>query len=231
MEWLSARAYGAYRRLVRATPGFLEYFTSATPIREIGELTTSSRPSRRAAGGGIEELRAIPWVFSWNQSRANIPGWYGVGTALSAYLSADEAHLSQLQEMYRGWAFFRSLLDTAQISIGTADMETAGLYASLVGDARLAQRILDVIVQEHRRTEQVLLAVTGQERILDQLPVLRDSILLRNPYVDPMHAIQVDLLRRLRTLDPSASEADRDQLRYAVHQTINGIAAGLQSTG
>jgi phosphoenolpyruvate carboxylase len=231
MDWLAKRALITYRRLVPATPGFLDYFTEATPIREIGELTTSSRPQRRGDGGGFELLRAIPWVFSWNQSRANIPGWYGVGAAFSAYIAADAAHLSKLQAMYRDWAFFRSLVDTAQISVGTADMGTAELYASLVNDVELSRRLFRTIKREYVRTEQALLAVTEQERILDHLPVLRDSILLRNPYVDPMHAIQVELLRRIRATDASTPDAERDQLRYAVQQTINGIAAGLQATG
>ena len=195
-------------------------------------MTTSSRPAHRQGARAIESLRAIPWVFSWNQSRANLPGWFGLGTALSGYAGTDGKRLGTLQEMYRQWGFFRTLVDVAQISVGTADMPTAKLYASLVGDQKLARHVFNAISSEYRRTRSALLEVTGQRRILDHLPVLRASIALRNPYVDPMHAIQVDLLRRIRSPEgPNSSPADREQLRYALHQTINGIAAGLQSTG
>ena len=231
LDGLSERAHRAYRELVYETEGFIDYFMEATPIREIGELRSSSRPARRGGDQGIESLRAIPWVFSWNQSRANLPGWYGVGSAVNEGGEGNGQRLALLREMYRDWPFFRSLIDNAQISVATADMPTAGRYSSLVADQRLAGHILDSIVHEYEQTERALLAITGQQAILDNNPVLGESIRLRNPYVDPMHAIQVHLLRELRARGDDADDADSERLRYAVQHTINGIAAGLQSTG
>jgi phosphoenolpyruvate carboxylase len=232
MGGLSERAYSVYRRLVYETDGFFEYFLQSTPIREIPELNASSRPAQRGRTVTMDSLRAIPWVFSWTQSRANLPGWYGVGTALQGYLEADSSnagHLTLLQDMYANWPFFASLMDNAQISLAIADMPTAKLYAGLVEDQAIRDSILTEISAEHVRAERGVLAITQQAHLLDNLPVLRDSIALRNPYVDPLHAIQVDLLRRLRSSEPASPEAD--QLRYAVHHSINAIAAGLQSTG
>jgi phosphoenolpyruvate carboxylase len=193
MQRLSAVSLRAYRELVNS-PGFLEYFTEATPIREIGELRTTSRPARRASNDGLESLRAIPWVFSWNQSRANLPGWFGVGSALRD-VGEDPDALAMLQRMYRDWPFFHTLVDNVQISVGTADLGTAELYRDLVEDRAVADRIWSRIEHEFNLTERGLLAVSGQKRILDNLPVLRESIDLRNPYVDPMHATQVEQLR------------------------------------
>ena len=229
LEDLSRRAHRVYRKLVYETDDFITYFMEATPIREIGELRSSSRPARRGGVQGIESLRAIPWVFSWNQSRANLPGWYGIGSALEA--PAHDGQLALLREMYQQWGFFRSLIDNAQISVATADIPTAGLYATLVTDVRLAAHVLGTIVLEYERAERALISITGQERILDNNPVLRESIRLRNPYVDPMHAIQVHLLRELRGRNNRADDPETERLRYAVQHTINGIAAGLQSTG
>lgn len=231
MEELSTRAHREYRSLVYETDGFIDYFMDATPIREIGQLRSSSRPAIRSGGdAGIDSLRAIPWVFSWNQSRANLPGWYGVGAGLAEGIE-DPSDLHLLREMYREWPFFASVVDNAQISVGTADMATAKLYASLAADGQPATRILDAIVAEYQQTERAILAVTGQNAILDNNPVLRESIRLRNPYLDPMHAAQVHLLRELRALGKDAHGHEVEKLRYAVEHTINGIAAGLQSTG
>jgi len=232
MDEVSEQAHAAYRTLVAGAEGFLDYFLQSTPIGEISELRTSSRPARRAAGN-VETLRAIPWVFSWTQSRANIPGWYGVGTGLGleTFRNDDPDRLRELQSMYRGWPFFRSLLDNAQISLAIADMRIAALYADLVEDEQVRERILGMILAEYRRTQQGLLAVTGQPELLSNVPVLRDSIALRNPYLDPLHAIQVRLLREMRAAVSREGDSKVDELRYAVQHTISGIAAGLQSTG
>ena len=231
MEKLSARAHAAYRALVYETPRFAEYFLEATPLREIGEMRHSSRPARRAGSEDIGSLRAIPWVFSWAQTRVNVPGWYGLGTALAASIEEGRGELELLQEMYRAWPFFRTLLDNAQISLATSDMTTAAQYAQLVRDRALAERIFPQIVAEYQRSERALLAITAQSALLDYLPVLRESIALRNPYVDPLHAVQVEFLRRLRARPPEGKGGDDERLRYVVHHSINGIAAGLQSTG
>ncbi len=231
MEELSARAYAAYRALVYETPRFVEYFLEATPNREIGEMHHSSRPARRAGGEDIASLRAIPWVFSWAQTRVNVPGWYGVGTALAASIEDGRGGLDLLQEMYGAWPFFRTLLDNAQISMATSDMVTAAQYAQLVRDRALAERIFPQIVAEYKRSERAILTITAQSALLDCLPVLRESIALRNPYVDPLHAVQVEFLRRLRARPPEGNGGNDERLRYVVHHSINGIAAGLQSTG
>ncbi len=232
MDELSQHAHNAYRALVEETPGFLDYFMQSTPIAEISELPTSSRPARRGSGGAeIASLRAIPWVFSWTQSRANLPGWYGVGSALGAYLRSDPEHLAQLRAMYQRWPFFRSLLANAEISLAIADLRTAALYAGLVEDGELRDRVFGLIEREYWETHEALLAVTGQNAILDDVPVLRDSIALRNPYVDPLHAVQVRALRELRSAQAAGRTEDAERLRAIVAHTISGIAAGLQSTG
>jgi phosphoenolpyruvate carboxylase len=232
MAELSERSHRAYRELVYDTPGFVDYFLQSTPIQEISELPTSSRPARRGGGGAeIASLRAIPWVFSWTQSRANLPGWYGVGAALGSYLEGGPRRERQLREMYARWPFFHTLIANAQISVAIADMRIARCYAELVSDRRLRDRISAAIEREYRQTEQALRTVTGQAGILDDVPVLRDSIALRNPYVDPLHAAQVRLLRELREAADAGRESEVERLRYIVAHAISGIAAGLQSTG
>jgi phosphoenolpyruvate carboxylase len=232
MADLADVALHAYRALVVDTPGFVDYFLQSTPIEEISELPTSSRPARRGgAGREIRSLRAIPWVFSWTQSRANLPGWYGVGSALQPQLAGGPERVRLLQEMYQRWPFFHSLIANAAISLAVADMWTAALYADLVEDRELRERVFGAIDAEYQRTQTALLAVTGQRGILDDVPVLRDSIALRNPYVDPLHAIQVRALRELRAARADGREADVERLRSVVAHAINGIAAGMQSTG
>lgn len=233
LDDLSARAYRAYRGLVYDTGGFLDFFLQATPIQEILDLNAGSRPAQRGASLTVKSVRAIPWVFSWTQSRMNLPGWYGVGAALDGYLAESpeerSERLARLQRMYGGWPFFACLIDNAQISLAVADMATAALYAELVADREIGSAILAAVVAEYRRAESTVLEISGQSHLLQNLPVLRDSIALRNPYVDPLHTIQVALLRQLRAA--AADAADTEHLRYAVHHSINAIAAGLQSTG
>ncbi|MSQ23649.1 MAG: phosphoenolpyruvate carboxylase [Chloroflexi bacterium] len=230
MEAVSERAYRAYRTLVYETPRFFEFFTQATPIQEILDLNTGSRPAQRGQTVAMETLRAIPWVFSWTQSRANLPGWFGAGSALGEYIDRGPDNLETLRVMYREWTFFRSLIDNVQISLAIADISTAHLYAALMDDQGLADQILGEITSEYAQAERSVLAVTRQHHLLESIPVLRDSISLRNPYVDPLHAIQVELLRRLRAATAGGGE-EVDLLKYAVHHSINAIAAGLQSTG
>ncbi|MDR7606385.1 MAG: phosphoenolpyruvate carboxylase, partial [Armatimonadota bacterium] len=174
---------------------------------------------------GVEELRAIPWVFSWTQTRANLPGWYGVGSALDGFAREDPHALTELRAMYAGWPFFRSVVDNAQISLGTADLEVTRLYAQLVEEESVRERIYRRIRDEYERTVRMVLEVTGQRELLDNSPVLQRSVRLRNPYVDPMSYLQVRLLRerRARPDDPMVAEL--------VQRTVNGIAAGLQTTG
>jgi phosphoenolpyruvate carboxylase len=243
MDRLSANAHAHYRRLIYEDPEFLRYFEQATPILELGWLNIGSRPPRRTTGSSIEELRAIPWVFSWMQSRYVLPSWYGVGGALEEYIAEDPKRLVQLQEMYRNWPFMSAFLDNLQMTLSKADMHIARHYSSLVDDETLRQRISDEIEQEYERTRSIVLMIVGGKALLYNTPVLQRSIRLRNPYVDPLSYFQVTLLRRLRTLGgplmldevaqqtASDQERERAHLTYAVLLTINGIAAGLRNTG
>ncbi len=243
MEQLSVKAYKRYRKLIYKTPEFLHYFEQATPIAELGWLNIGSRPPRRTNGHSLEELRAIPWVFAWMQSRYVLPSWYGVGAALEDYVAGDTQRLAQLQEMYRLWPFWRAFLDNLQMTLSKADMHIARHYSLLVDDEELRKRISTEIEQEYERTERMVLQITKQQALLDTTPVLQRSIRLRNPYVDPLSYFQVMLLRRLRALggplllnetaqaSASEQEHERSQLTYAVLLTINGIAAGLRNTG
>ncbi|MDR7562892.1 MAG: phosphoenolpyruvate carboxylase, partial [Armatimonadota bacterium] len=181
MEELAEVALRAYRSLVYETPGFARYFFEATPIEEIGRLHMASRPASRRDVRSIEDLRAIPWVFSWTQTRTNLPGWYGLGSALGGFADRSPAHLAELQEMYRDWPFFRSLVDNAQISLGTADLRIARLYAENVTDRRLAEEIFDRIRAEYERSVEVVLRITGQRRLLDNAPTLQRLVALRTP--------------------------------------------------
>ncbi|MCX6020897.1 MAG: phosphoenolpyruvate carboxylase, partial [Chloroflexi bacterium] len=216
-----------YRGLVYETPGFGQYFSEATPIRELGQYRYASRPISRGRPTDIGEVRAIPWGFAWSQSRHNLPGWYGMGTALEELTAA--VGVERLREMYQVWPFFRSLLDNAQISLGSADMDIAPLYAGLVTDPGLRAHVFGGIMEEQHRTVAAILRVTGQNDILDGSPILQRSIRLRNPYIDPMSYIQVELLRRLRQLPDEAPE--RPRILDLILHTINGVAAGLQTTG
>jgi phosphoenolpyruvate carboxylase len=228
MAAMSEIAYRAYRELVYRTPGFITYFQQATPIEELTHLRLGSRPARRTSSPRIEELRAIPWVFSWMQSRHVLPGWYGLGTALRAYADGAPENLERLQEMYREWPFFRAVLNNAQMAWAKADMPIAREYATLVEDQNLGAAIFGAIEAEHRLTREMILRVTGLKEILDNEPVLQRAIRLRNPYVDPLSYLQVALLRRLRR---GELRADEERGLAAVLLSIGGIAAGLKNTG
>ena len=243
MDRLSASAYARYRSLIYENPDFLRFFEQATPILELGWLNIGSRPARRAKGHRIEELRAIPWVFSWMQCRYVLPSWYGVGGALEEYVNEEEGRLEDLQRMYKIWPFLRAFLDNLQMTLSKADMHIAQYYTSLVDDVLLRERLSHAIVEEYERTRDIVLKIVGGKALLDTTPVLQRSIRLRNPYVDPLSYFQVILLRKLRALGgpllldesnlQSASEQDHERARltYAVLLTINGIAAGLRNTG
>jgi phosphoenolpyruvate carboxylase len=227
MDRLASSARRHYRALVYETPEFLTYFEQATPIAEISHLKIGSRPARRGPARGIGDLRAIPWVFSWMQSRHTLPGWYGLGSALREYLDAEPEGLALLQLMYERWPFWSTALDNAQMILAKADMTIARLYADLVPDQALAERIFGQIEAEHERTVALVCQVTRQSALLERMPVLQRSIQQRNPYVDPLSFIQTVLLRRLRTKEG----ADDEELRTGVLESINGIAAGLKNTG
>ena len=248
MDRLAASAYTRYRRFIYDDRAFLRYFEQATPILELDWLNIGSRPARRTTGFSIEELRAIPWVFAWMQSRYVLPSWYGVGGALEEYIVEAPEHLAELQEMYQTWPFMRAFLDNLQMTLSKADMHIARHYSSLVEDeqvdlSNLRQRFSDEIEREYERTRRIVLMIVQRTALLDNSPVLQRSIRLRNPYVDPLSYFQVVLLRRLRSLggplvldegeQQTASDQGRERARitYAVLLTINGIAAGLRNTG
>jgi phosphoenolpyruvate carboxylase len=237
-EALSRSSMAAYRDLVYDTPGFTGYFFDSTPIREIAELNIGSRPASRKASDRIEDLRAIPWSFSWGQCRLTLPGWYGFGSAVHDFLhparpepaegpvrTADKERLALLQKMYRQWPFFRVLLSNVDMVLAKSDLALASRYAELVADARLRKRIFAIIEGEWHRTVEALQLVTGERQRLATNPALQRSIRHRFPYIDPLHHLQVELVRRYRQgkLDERA--------RRGIHISINGIAAGLRNTG
>jgi phosphoenolpyruvate carboxylase len=222
-EALSARAFEAYRSLVQSA-GFVEYFRASTPIAEIADLNIGSRPASRRATERIEDLRAIPWVFSWTQCRLMLPGWFGVGTAMETWV-AEKNSLEDLKEMYREWPFFRSVLSNMDMVLAKSDLAIASRYAELVADAKLRERIFRRLSEEWQRTRKWLAAITGSQELLADNPTLARSIRARFPYLDPLNHVQVELLRRYRS-------GDRDpRLLRGIHLTINGLAAGLRNSG
>jgi phosphoenolpyruvate carboxylase len=230
MDELAAVSYQTYRTLIYETPELLEYWGAATPITEISQMRIGSRPSRRTAKATFDSLRAIPWGFSWMQSRHVLPGWYGVGEALEAYGNQSPENLRRLQEMYKKWPFFQVVIDNAQVSLAKADMGIARLYADLVEDEAVRTKIFGEIESSFTRTVNWILRVTSQRELLDNDPVLQRSVRQRNPYVDPLNFVQVALLRRLRFL-PEKDSPKAQQLLHAIFLTINGIASGLKNTG
>ena len=229
MAEMSAMAYDAYQALVMQTPELIEYWRWATPLDEISRLHIGSRPASRRAGQlQVTHIRAIPWVFSWMQSRFNLPGWYGLGSALAALVARGRLRL--LRDMYERWPFFGALLDNAQMSLLKADMGIASLYSTLAPDQELAGRVFARIEAEFTRSREMVLLVSGYTQLMQNEPVVQRSIHLRNPYVDPLNMIQVEMLRRLRALD-DAQNAEAEALREVIVLTINGIAAGLRNTG
>jgi phosphoenolpyruvate carboxylase len=228
MAQLSVAAHHAYRELVYDTPGFLEFFRDATPIRELGQLNIGSRPVSRTQSGRIEDLRAIPWVFSWSLSRMMLPGWYGFGSAVSAWLADHAAHgPQQLREMYAGWPFFRAMLSNMDMVLAKCDFGIASRYADLVTDAAVRDDIFAKLTEEHRLTLQHLFSITGHQVLLEDNPALTRSLRNRGPYIDPLNHLQVELLRRFR----SGTDDSENRTRRALLITINGIAAGLRNSG
>jgi phosphoenolpyruvate carboxylase len=228
MEELSDKAQKTYRALVYDDEGFLNFFSGASPIVELSMLNMGSRPARRVQDPEVESLRAIPWVFAWTQNRFLLPSWYGAGSALEDYASKDSG-LNLLREMYERWPFFRTLTDFMQMTLAKSDLRIAETYVSLVDDAELRERLWRRIFDEHAACVGALLKVTGHENLLDDSPVLQRSIRLRNPYVDPLSYVQVNLLRRLRNLPEGSPE--REPTLNTLLLTISGISSGMLNTG
>jgi phosphoenolpyruvate carboxylase len=226
-EALAVHSREFYRQFVYETPGFAEYFYQATPIDLIEHLPLGSRPARRLTGRDLRDLRAIPWVFAWTQSRHFLPSWYGMGYALERF-SEDHGPkgLSLLREMYRGWPFFSVLLDNAETSLAKTDLDIAGRYANLVQPASLREAIFSRIEQEYRRSRRMVLLIAERSQLLARQPVLAESIRLRNPYVDPLNLLQIRFLEEWRK-----SRTPRPDILRALQITVGGIAFGMKSTG
>ncbi len=225
IEEMSQHAYGIYRREIAENPDVLEYFEQATPVNELDLARIGSRPARRSKSRRLEDLRAIPWVFGWMQSRHAVPAWFGVGHALEKFAEKSTAHESLLRQIARGFPMFADLLRNVELGMAKADLGIAREYSSLVKNTQLRKRVFSMLEAEFLRSRQMILRITGQRELLARNRVLARSIRLRNPYVDPMSLIQVELLRRKQ-------EGERtSDLEYPLGATINGIAAGLHNTG
>lgn len=225
MDELAGRACSAYRELVYATPGFVTWFRTATPVGEIAELNIGSRPPSRRPSDRIEDLRAIPWVFSWSQCRVMLPGWYGVGSALDEWTAGDPERWELLAEMHRRWPWWRSVLANLAMVMAKVDLGIGSRYAELVGDEQLRRRVWDPIVAEHAKTLNALARVTGEDRPLAGDPELARALRNRLPYLDPLNHLQVSLLRRWRS-------GDRERaVRAGIQVTLNGLATGLRNSG
>lgn len=230
LEDLATISRRQYRALVYEMPGFVQYFRSATPIAELSRLNIGSRPASRKRSDRIEDLRAIPWVFSWMQSRHTLPGWYGLGTALEQYVAGapEQTRLTLLQNMYLHWPFFRTIIDNAQMILGKADLDIARRYADLVPDQQLAEEVFGAVKDEYGRAATMICQVARINHLLDNMPIMQRAIRRRNPYIDPLSYVQLELLRRLRA-DPD--QPNHAELEDAVLLSINGLAGGLLNTG
>jgi len=226
MESLSQAAFLAYRALVYETPSFADYFWHSTVINEIATLNIGSRPASRKKLGRIEDLRAIPWVFSWSQSRVMLPGWYGFGTAVARWCEEHPSDgMDILRDIYNTTPFFRTQISNIDMVLAKTDMAIARCYAELVQDETLRDHIFQQIEAEHARSVEAILSITGHDRLLAENPMLERSIRNRFPYIDPLNHLQIDLLRKHR------AGVDDPKVLRGIQLTINGIAAGLRNSG
>jgi phosphoenolpyruvate carboxylase len=225
LDDLAARAQRAYAELVHETPGFVEYFKASTPVSEIGSLNIGSRPTSRKPTTSISDLRAIPWVLAWSQSRVMLPGWYGTGTAFADWIAEGDGRLEVLQDLYRRWPFFRTVLSNMAQVLAKSDMGLAARYAELVEDEALRRRVFDKIVAEHDRTIAMHRLITGQDDLLADNPALARSVFNRFPYLEPLNHLQVELLRRFRSGD------EEELVQRGILLTMSGLATALRNSG
>jgi phosphoenolpyruvate carboxylase len=225
LDELAARAQRAYAELVHETPGFVEYFKASTPVSEIGALNIGSRPTSRKPTTSISDLRAIPWVLAWSQSRVMLPGWYGTGTAFEAWIAEGDGRLEVLQELYRRWPFFRTVLSNMAQVLSKSDMGLAAHYSELVEDEALRRRVFDKILAEYDRTIRMHKLITGHDDLLADNPSLARSVFNRFPYLEPLNHLQVELLRRYRSGD------DDELVQRGILLTMSGLATALRNSG
>ncbi|ADU31920.1 phosphoenolpyruvate carboxylase [Evansella cellulosilytica] len=229
MEDISKVSLEKYQSLVFGDQDFLTYFKQTTPLRELAALNIGSRPMKRKGSERFEDLRAIPWVFAWTQCRQNLPAWYAAGSGLQAFVSKEKENLSLLQTMYQQWPFFEVTINNLQMALLKADLTTAKEYINLIEDKAIGDRIFGNITEEYHRTREVLLQITGNNELLDHTPNIQESFHRRNPYVDPLNFLQVDLIQKMRSLDEE--DPQMEELLTEVLLTISGVAAGLLNTG
>ncbi|WP_163538005.1 phosphoenolpyruvate carboxylase [Gracilibacillus sp. YIM 98692] len=228
MGVISEYALKKYQSLVFDDPGFIKYFNQATPLHELGDLNIGSRPMKRKGSDHFEDLRAIPWVFAWTQSRQLLPAWYAAGTGFKTYIE-ETGNLDLLQNMYKHWPFFEATINNLQMALTKADLATAREYANMVKDPEIGQRIFSQIEAEYNVTKDILLQITGQEELLDHKQNIKESVRLRNPIVDPLNQLQVQLVSQLRNEEEEGKK--QEELLMEALLTINGVAAGLRNTG
>jgi phosphoenolpyruvate carboxylase len=230
METLVQDGENTYRELTDRTPAFLDYFYEATPVSEIGLLNIGSRPSHRAKGDRSKgSVRAIPWVFGWAQSRHTLPAWYGIGNALEQWCKEDPERLQTLQQLYKKWPFFRSLLSNTQMALFKGDMGIAREYSALCLDSNTRTQVYDNIHQEYERTVASMLEVAQIGFLIEEIPSLALSLLRRNPYLDPLNHIQIVMLRRYR--EDLANNVENSPWLNPLLRSINAISAGMRNTG
>jgi phosphoenolpyruvate carboxylase len=225
LDDLAARAQHAYAELVHHTPGFVDYFKASTPVSEIGALNIGSRPTSRKPTTSISDLRAIPWVLAWSQSRVMLPGWYGTGSAFEEWINEGDGRLEVLQDLYRRWPFFATVLSNMAQVLAKSDMGLAAHYSELVSDEALRRRVFDKIVSEHDRTIRMHKLITGQDDLLADNPALARSVFNRFPYLEPLNHLQVELLRRYRSGD------DDELVQRGILLTMSGLATALRNSG
>jgi phosphoenolpyruvate carboxylase len=240
MEGIAARSREHYRKLIYEQPDFIDFFHQVTPIEEISQLQISSRPARRGGKKDLDSLRAIPWVFSWTQSRFLLPAWYGVGSALKQFLNEQPDHLKLLSYYYFKWPFFRMVISKVEMTLAKVDLQIAGHYVEQLTNPEDRDRLMPVfeqIVEEYQLTKEVILTITGHAKLLDGDPDLQRSVQLRNGTIVPLGFLQVSLLKRLRQHKANAasgqvrSRYSKGELLRGALLTINGIAAGMRNTG
>jgi phosphoenolpyruvate carboxylase len=225
LDELADRAQRAYAELVHETEGFVEYFLQSTPVSEIGSLNVGSRPTSRKPTSSISDLRAIPWVMAWSQSRVMLPGWYGTGSAVESWIADGDGRVEVLRDLYQRWPFFQTVLSNMAQVLAKTDLGLAARYAELVKDETLRRRVFDKIAAEHQRSINAHKLITGQDNLLADNPALARSVFNRFPYLEPLNHLQVELLRRYRSGD------DNELVQRGILLTMNGLASALRNSG